>query len=157
MVVATNRRQRMWREILRFLKSSLPRALKFLEAAVILSSTSVSSDKFWARYVPRYLNLFVKSTNLSPEMIILPEIRSSSTSSIGLEWAGKYIASVFDFESGVLVQPRWTLTKVVPVIKSALDRKIKVESSLLMRPMLWEMLKVEIRSPRKLLIPLTIG
>ena len=138
MVVATNRRQRMWREILRFLKSSLPRALKFLEAAVILSSTSVSSDKFWARYVPRYLNLFVKSTNLSPEMIILPEIRSSSTSSIGLEWAGKYIASVFDFESGVLVQPRWTsspncakvsLTKVVPVIKSALDRKIKAESS----------------------------
>ena len=135
MVVATNRRQWVWREILRFLKSSLPRALKFLEAAVILSSTSVSSDKFWARYMPRYLNLFVKSTNLSPEMMILPEIRSScSTSSIGyLEWAGKYIASVLDFESGVLVQPRWTsspncakvsLTKVlVPVIKSALDKK----------------------------------
>ena len=102
MVVATNKWHRMWREILQFLKSSLPRALKFLEAAVILSSTSVSSDKFWARYVPRYLNLFVKSTNLSPEMMILPEIsRSSSTSSIGLEWAGKYIASVFDFESGV--------------------------------------------------------
>ena len=35
----------MWREILRFLKSSLPRALKLLEAAVILSFTSVSSDK----------------------------------------------------------------------------------------------------------------
>ena len=129
----------MWREILRFLKSSLPRALKFLEDAVILSSTmSVSSDKFWARYVPRYLNLSVKSTNLFPEMIILPEIRSSSTSSIGLEWAGKYITSVFDFKSGVLVQPRWTsspncakvsFTKVVPVIKSALDRKIKAESS----------------------------
>ena len=108
MVVATNRQHWMWREILRFLKSSLPRALKFLEATVILSSTSVSSDKFWARYLPRYLNLSVKSTNLFPEMMILPEIRSSSTSSIGLEWAGKYIASVFDFESGVLVQPRWT-------------------------------------------------
>ena len=33
MVVATNKRQWMWREILQFLKSSLPRALKFLEAA----------------------------------------------------------------------------------------------------------------------------
>ena len=48
------------------------------------------------------------------------------------------IISVFDFESGVLEQPRWTsspncvkvsLTKVVLVIKSTLDRKIKVESS----------------------------
>jgi hypothetical protein len=77
----------MWREILRFLKSSLPRALQFLEAVVILSSTSVSSDKFWARYLPRYLNLSVKSTNLFPETMILPEIKSSSTSSIGLEWA----------------------------------------------------------------------
>jgi hypothetical protein len=36
---------------------------------------------------------------LLPEMMILPEIRSSSTSSIGLEWAGECIASVFDFES----------------------------------------------------------
>ena len=48
-VVATYRRHRISREILRFLKSSLPRALKFLDAAVILSFTSVSSDKFWAR------------------------------------------------------------------------------------------------------------
>ena len=128
----------MWREILRYLKSSLPRALKFLEPAVILSLTSVSSDKFWARYVPRYLNLSVKSTNLFSEMIILPEVRSSSVSSIDLEWAGKYMASVFDFEFGVLVQPRWTsrpncakvsLTKVVPVIRSALDKKMKAESS----------------------------
>ena len=68
----------------------------------------------------------MKSTNLFSEMIILPEVRSSSVSSIGLEWAGKYMASVFDFESGMLVQPRWTvspncanmsLTKVVPVIR----------------------------------------
>ena len=48
------------------------------------------------------------------------------------------MASVFDFESGVLVQPRWTsrpnctkmsLIKVVPVIRFALDKKMKVESS----------------------------
>ena len=43
MVVATNRRQRMWREILRFLKSSLPRALKFLEAAVLCCSQGFGS------------------------------------------------------------------------------------------------------------------
>ena len=93
----------MWREILQFLKSSLPRAMTFLEAAVILSLTSVSSDKFWARYIPRYLNLSVKSTNLFSEMIIFPEVRSLSISSIDLEWAGKYMASVFDFKSGMLV------------------------------------------------------
>ena len=40
---------RMWRETLRFLKSSLPRALMFLEAAVILSFTLVSSERSWAR------------------------------------------------------------------------------------------------------------
>jgi hypothetical protein len=40
----------MWREILRFLKSSLPtRVLQFLEAAVILSYTLVSFDRSWAR------------------------------------------------------------------------------------------------------------
>ena len=75
----------------------------------------------------------MKSTNLFSEMMNLPEIKSSSTSSMGLEWAGKYIASVLDLEFGVLVDPRWTLspncakvffTKVVPVIRSALDRKI---------------------------------
>ena len=75
---------------------------------------------------------FVNSTNLFSEMINLPEISSSSvSSSIGLEWAGKYkMASVLDFESGVLLQPRWTssancakvsLTKVVPVMRSDLE------------------------------------
>ena len=46
------------------------------------------------------------------------------------------MASVFDFESGMLVQPRWTvspncakvsLTKVVPVTRSDLERNMKAE------------------------------
>ena len=58
----------MWREILWFLKSSLlSRALKFLEAALILLLTLVPSDRSWERYAPRYLNLFVNFTNL-PEI-----------------------------------------------------------------------------------------
>ena len=47
-------------------------------------------------------------TNLFPGMTYLPEINSSSVSSIVLECAGKYIASVLDLELGVLVHPRWT-------------------------------------------------
>ena len=43
-------------------------------------------------------------------MMYLHEINSSSVSSIVLECAGKYIASVLDLESGVLVHPRWTLS-----------------------------------------------
>ena len=71
-------------------------------------------------------------------MMNLPVINSSPISSIGLEWAGNYIASVFDLEFGVSVDPRWTsspkfakvfFTKVVPVIRSSLDKKMKAESS----------------------------
>ena len=49
MVVAMNRQHHIRRAILLFLKRSLPRSLKFLEAVVILSSTPVSSNRFWAR------------------------------------------------------------------------------------------------------------
>jgi hypothetical protein len=38
-------------------------------------------------------------------MTYLPEVSSLSVSSVGLEWTGKYIASVLDLELGVLVQP----------------------------------------------------
>ena len=105
---------------------------------MILSFTSVSSDRSWARYVPRYLNLFINFTNLFSEIMNLPEISSSSVSSIGLECAGKYMASVLDFKFGMLVQPRWTsspncakvsFTKVVPVMRSDLERNINAEST----------------------------
>ena len=80
----------------------------------------------------------MKSTNLLSGIMNLPVFNSSPISSIGLEWAGKYIASVLDLEFGVLVEPRWTsspkvakvfFTKVVPVIKSSLDKKMNAESS----------------------------
>ena len=96
---------------MQFLKILLPRALKILETARILSSMMVSSERSWAMEVPRYLNLFVNFTNYFPGMIYLPEIDSSSVSSMGLEWAGKYMASVLDDEFVVfLVHPRCTLS-----------------------------------------------
>ena len=59
-------------------------------------------------YVPRYLNLCVNFTNLLPGMVNWPFTNSSSISSIGLEWDGKYMASVLEVDFGVLVHPRCT-------------------------------------------------
>ena len=82
--------------------------------------------------------MFVNFTNVFLEIMNLPEIISSSVSSIGLECAGKYMASILDFKFGMLVQPRSTsspncakvsFTKVVPVMRLDLERNMNAESS----------------------------
>ena len=108
------------------------------ESPGVLSSVSVSSERSWAMYVPRYLNLFVNFMNLFPGITNLPFTNSSSISFIGLKWEGKYMTPVLDFEFGVLVHPRCTSrpnwakvcwTRMVPAIRSAFDRKMKAEFS----------------------------
>ena len=47
-------------------------------------------------------------TNLLPGMMNWPFTNSPSISSIGLEWDGKYMASVLEIDFGVLVHPRRT-------------------------------------------------